>query len=175
MANFKEKVKAFLSDEEKVQAIANNQKFLDAISGGTTSPETISEEFEKLGLPMSKSDASKICETAQKLINTPPDELIEHLNESDLSAISGGTWDDITDNEIGGSILASGISTTTGLGCWIAARACQLSAERAKSSGNTSKYEKLTKAVDGLDISAGVCLGAAALSSAVVFGHKLGK
>ena len=36
-------------------------------------------------------------------------------------------------------------------------------------------YEKLTKAVDGLDISAGVCLGAAALSSAVVFGHKLGK
>ncbi len=163
MANFK----------EKVQAIANNQKFLDAISGGTASPETISEEFEKLGLPMSKSDASKICKTAQKLINTPPDELIEHLNESDLSAISSGSWYEITDNEIGGSILASGISAVTGLGCWVASNVCQLSAKRAKNSGNISKYKKLKNVVNGLNTATGIFLGAGTIGSAISIGSQV--
>lgn len=49
-----------------------------------------------------------------------------------------GSWDHIAETTSGQGLLVAEISVVTGLGCWIESNVCQLSAKRAKNSGNIS-------------------------------------
>ncbi len=78
-----------------------------------------------------------------------------------------GSWGHIAETTSGQGLLAAEISVVTGLGCWIASNVCQLSAKRAKNSGNISKYKKLKNVVNGLNTATGIFLGAGTIGSAI--------
>lgn len=156
MANTEEKVKAFLSDEKKAQVITQNETFLDAVSAGTATPETIAKEFEKAGLPLSTDEARQVKETATKLLNTAP----EKLGEIELESTSGGKkWEDKTDAAYDISHIVGAVGAVGGLGCWVAGRICRSQAARAEKKGEKTASRVFSKAANGLDIATGVCLG----------------
>lgn len=86
MANLEEKVKEFLSDEKKAEALENDEKFLDAVSGGTATPETIAQKFGELGLPLSDDEAVRVEKTTQKIFSIEP----EQLADVELNSVTGG-------------------------------------------------------------------------------------
>ncbi len=160
MANLEEKVKAFLSDGKKAEAVANDQKFLDAVSGGTVTNQIIGEEFGKAGLPLSEGEAEEVKDTAKKLLNIPP----EKLDEFAAQNISGGLEDETWYKMKGASIGVSLGGAASGLGCWVARTVCQSQAHKAALAGNKDQADRLNKAVKGLDIATVSCLGLATAS-----------
>ncbi len=156
MANLKENVTAFLTNKGKAEAVANDEKFLDAVSGGTATPEMIAREFGEAGLTLNEADTKEIKEITKKLLDTPP----EKLGDLEMKNVAGGfdfNW------KLFDAITAYGTmaSATSGLGCWVAGRVCQSQARKAMAKGEKSKSNNLSKAAKGLDIAAGSCLGLA--------------
>ena len=160
----KDKVKAFLSNEKKVEAIAGDQKFLDAVSGGTATTKTIVEEFGKAGLTLNDGEAANIRDTAKKLIDTP----LEKLSEVDTKNVSGGDHLECLLRGLGET--GEAVGAISGLGCWIAGTVCKSQAAKALNAGNTEKSKKLTKAANGLHIATGACLGTSVLGLGVAKG-----
>lgn len=167
MASIEEKVKSFLSNEQKASVIANDEKFLKEISDETATTETIIKKFGDVGLILSENEAKEIKEVISKIFNIS----LEKLGEIELKNISGG----ISDTTLGKlTNISSGItvaSGTGGLSCWIASKICQSQAHKAMDNGEKSKSEKLTKAAKGLDIAAGTCIGltlASGISSSIM-------
>ena len=156
IANLEEKVKAFLSDEKKTKAIAQDEIFLGKVADNTITDEEISQKLEEVGLPLNTDEAKGVKETAFKALNTP----LEKLGEVELKNISGG--DTYYPYHIGlAGMTIGGVSGVLGLGCWVAGKICASEAHKAVLAGKTSTSEQLTKAQKGLDIATATCLGVA--------------
>lgn len=170
MANLEEKGKAFLGDRKKSEAIANDEKFLGAVSSRTANTKTITKEFGKLGLPLSETEEREAKNTTEKPLNTP----LEKLGDIELKNVSGGIkgatlWN--IEGATAGISLAAGVG---GLGCWIAGKVCRLQAQKATLAGDQSGSEKFTKAVKGLDYATAACLGVTGVSALTgVIAHKI--
>lgn len=125
MLNKDEKIKAFLSDEEKVKELANDEGFIGKVSGGVANAETYSEEFKKLGLNLSGDEADQACQTTTNLLNVPVEKLadisLEKIAGGGLTPeeeaevrkafdelLSGGVTDDLTDKVDDALVTASG-------------------------------------------------------------------
>lgn len=91
MQNREEVIKAFFSDEEKVQAIAKDEEFLNKVSGGEATPETYKEEFKKFGLDLTDEEAAQTEEMVNKIHSTPDEKLPKVLNDLSLESVSGGS------------------------------------------------------------------------------------
>ena len=156
MANLKENVKAFLTNKERAEAIANDEKFLDAVSGGTATPEMIGKEFREAGLALNESETKEVKEITKKLLDTPP----EKLGDLEMKNVSGG-FDFNYKLFEGITAYGSMAGAASGLGCWVAGKVCQSEARKAMAKGEQSKSQNLTKAAKGLDIAAVSCLGVA--------------
>lgn len=154
MANLKENVTAFLTNKGKAEAVANDEKFLDAVSGGTATPEMIAREFGEAGLTLNEADTKEIKEITKKLLDTPP----EKLGDLEMKNVAGGFNYKLFE---GITAYGSMASAASGLGCWVAGRVCQSQARKAMAKGEKTKSNNLSKAAKGLDIAAGSCLGVA--------------
>lgn len=131
MANIEEEIKAFLSDKENIKALMNDEKFMDAVSGGQASPETYKERFKKFGLEFSDDEAKVIQKTVTKAIDTPT----EKLDDSLLESITGGGKGAVIGVALGA--IGGGVAVELGgLGCMIAAHIYAAKAERAYKNGN---------------------------------------
>ena len=156
MANLEEKVKAFLSDKKRAQALAQDEVFLGKVADNTITAEEISQKFEESGLPLDTDEAKKVKETAFKALNTP----LEKLGAIELKNISGGNTNYPYHIGLAGMTIG-GVSGVLGLGCWVAGKICASEANKAARAGETPKSERLTKAQKGLDIATAACLGVA--------------
>ena len=86
MENIGEKIKAFTSDREKVQALASDATFMNKVSGGSVTPEDTMKKFSELGLPLTTEDAQTVNKTTSNILTAIPS---LKLNDEILDNVSG--------------------------------------------------------------------------------------
>lgn len=154
MANIEEKVKAFLSDEKKMEALGKDSAFIEKMSGGTATIQDISKKFGELGLELTPGEAEAVGETTKKILTETP---IAKIDSVSLDAISGG---------VNALALTSNIAFTVGdvgtvgaLGCNVAGLVCRNKAMKAASAGDTVKSAKYSSVAYNLNIISIACGG----------------
>ncbi len=178
-----EKIKEFVSNEDKVKMIMNDEEFVSAVSGGKCTPETYRNEFKKIGLELSGEEANQVSSAVNKVFETPA----EKLDDEFLKNVSGGT-----ESTEGDTVFKVGIglgigSALAGVGCMIASKVYREKADKAlkkmekKGYGEkelkdinklVNKIDKLEKAMLGLFGGAVVAVG---VGSGVGYKLKKGK
>ena len=157
MANFEEKVKAFLNDEEKIKSLANDKEFIEKISDGTATNKTIAKKFGELGLELNEDQAKKINKVTGSIINTPIEKL---QNDASLTSIVGGgtTSDGL---EIGG-ILTGTASGIAAVACTMGWLACNIKASNAKTKYDKAKCKNMAQnlSIAAVSFAGGTALGA---------------
>lgn len=155
MKNNEEKIKAFLSDEKKVRTLANDDEFIEKVSGGEATPETYQKEFEKFGIRISDQDAAQ----TKNVVDNIFEKSAENLGDEFLGSVSGGG--------AGVNVLAkmtTAASLTAGLGCSIAACVYSAKANKAKTEGNHSDYDKYIHKSHNCGIATATLVGVASIS-----------
>ena len=162
-----EEIKAFLNNEKNAEAIAKDEAFLDAVSGGTIDVDVMAKKFESLGLELDKEDVESIKKTAIEAAALPS----KKLENIDLQKISGGLSSEKA-IEFGRDLgFVTGVTSAIGgLGCWIAKTACKVKARKAAEKGNLNKANDLNKTAHYLDVITGAALGTTVASLGVSAG-----
>lgn len=158
MANNKEQRTKFLSSEEKVKALVNDEKFIGEVSGGTATSETYKEELEKFGVSLSDQDAKQAKNAADKVFEKSG----EKLDDEFLKSISGGSAASTVAFVIGGASYLSGLGTS------IAACVYMSKAEKAKLTGNNKDYDRYIEKTKNCGIATASLIGNG------VFNHVIG-
>lgn len=113
MRSIDDKFKEFFADTEKVKELAQDEEFISKVSGGRATAQTYLDEFKKFDLDITKSDAEKICDTADKILSVP----LDKLDDEALLNVGGGGNDnwEITPNTAG-NMATAGIAAVGGCG-----------------------------------------------------------
>lgn len=149
MENIGEKIKAFTSDREKVQALASDATFMNKVSGGSVTPEDTMKKFSELGLPLTTEDAQTVNKTTSNILTAIPS---LKLN------------DEILDNVSGGVSTISGVSFIVGsggilgsLGCGIASAVYHYKAGQAAKKGDKNMLKSYEQTAKFLGTSSKIC------------------
>lgn len=153
MAKIEEQIKAFLSDEKKAEALANDDAFLRKISGGTATPQEISKKFGELGLELNDEEAKALGKTVADILHNTE---FATLDDASLDTISGGSWMGAVSQA---GFVAGSVGAVGTLGCHVAGLVCKNKANKAAMAGDMTMSDKYTKAASGLDIATTACAG----------------
>ena len=168
MASIEEKVKAFLSDEKKVEALESDSEFMEKVSGGTATPEDIVKKFSELGLELTYEEARAVSETTTAILTNPP---ISKLGNKSLDTVSGGNnWIDVAST----AGFATGAAGAAGfLGCNIARIVCNYKAKNAALAGDTKLSHDYTDHATALGNVSKACASISATGFGMGVGLKL--
>lgn len=148
MKSNEEKVKEFFNDKSKIKGLANDEKFISKVSGGTATAQTYVDEFKKFDINLTKKEAEEISKTTDKILSVP----VEKLDDESVADVVGGG----DKAKTVGQYL--GITAVATVGFGVASLACAYKSVVEEEKGNDKKAHKYEKAAQHLWTAAGTAL-----------------
>jgi len=168
MENNEAKIRAFFGNSENLKALASNREFMEKIAGGAATPELYAKELRRIGLDVTPEEAKEIQMSAQRAMETSPEELDNFVLES-VGGGGEGAWLGLTV----GAGLGAGAAGLAASGCSIAGIVYQFKAQSALNRGDLETGKKLNgRSLKLLGASTGLCAVGAGFWKLAGFGSK---